>query len=69
MEILKQFVETLDANGVCFEYIEQEFSGTSTEKIKAVIFDGPQMQRLVSDRNVDKTMNETSPMHGNDKCQ
>jgi len=40
---MKQFVKALDKQGSYFEYIGQVFSGISTEKLKAGIFDGPQI--------------------------
>lgn len=57
--IMKQFVKALDKNGECFQYIAQKFPGLSTEKLKAGIFDGPQIRMLVNDENFVNTMNET----------
>ena len=44
---MKQFVKALDKQGSCFEYIGHVFPGISTEKLKAGIFDGPQIRKLV----------------------
>ena len=33
------------------------FPGTTIEKLKAVIFDGPQMRQLMNDRDFIKSMN------------
>ena len=46
---MKQFVEALDKEGECFKYLCTKFSGLSYEKIKAEIFDGPQIRHLLKD--------------------
>ena len=45
--LMKQFVKALDQNGRCFKFICQKFPGLSTEKLKASIFDGPQIRQLI----------------------
>jgi len=40
---MKQFVKALNKDGNCFEYICTEFPGSTIEKLKAGIFDGPQI--------------------------
>ena len=47
--LMKQFVKALDKNGDCFRYIRSRFPGTSYEKVKARIFDGPQIRALARD--------------------
>ena len=47
--LMKQFVKTLDKNGDCFRYIHSRFPGTSYEKVRAGIFDEPQIQTLIRD--------------------
>ena len=47
--LMKQYVKALDKTGSCFIYISRKFPGLSTEKLKAGIFDGPQI-RLLKDR-------------------
>ena len=42
--LMTQFVKALDKNGDCFRYIRSRFPGTSYEKVRAGIFDGPQMR-------------------------
>ena len=42
--LMKQFVKALDKNGVCFNFIAKTFPGLSTEKLKAGVFDGPQIR-------------------------
>ncbi|KAI6650636.1 hypothetical protein LOD99_7686 [Oopsacas minuta] len=45
--LMKQFVKSLDKDGPCFKYICRSFSGMSNEKLKAGIFDGPQIRILI----------------------
>ena len=48
---MKQFFEDLDFHGDCFkyEYIGYTFPGLSEEKLKAGIFNGPQIRQLIKD--------------------
>ena len=48
--LMKQFVKALDKDGDCFNYIAKTFSGLSMEKLKAGIFDGPQIRKLMQDQ-------------------
>ena len=48
---MKQFVKALEKDGDCFKYICMKFPGLTTEKLKAGIFDEPQIQRLINDAN------------------
>ena len=47
--LMKQFVKALNKNGNCFRYIRSRFPGTSYEKVRAGIFDGPQIRTLIRD--------------------
>jgi len=47
--VMKQFVKALDKNADCFRYIRNIFPATSYEKVKAGIFDGPQIRTLMKD--------------------
>ena len=47
--LMKQFFKALDKNGDCFRYIRSRFPGTSYEKVRAEIFDGPQIRTLIRD--------------------
>ena len=47
---MKQFVKALDKDGNCFNYIAKTFSGLSIEKLKAGIFDGPQIRKLMQNQ-------------------
>ena len=49
--IMKQFVKALEKDGHCFKYIYLKFPGPTIEKSKAVIFDGPQIRKLINDTN------------------
>ena len=48
--LMKQFVKALDKHGNCFNYIVKKFPGLSMEKLKAGIFDGPQIRKLIQDQ-------------------
>ena len=48
--LMKQFVKALDKNGDYFNYIAKTFPGLSMEKLKADIFDGPQVRKLMQDQ-------------------
>ena len=41
--IMKQFVKALGKDGDCFKYICMKFPALTMEKLKAGIFDGPQI--------------------------
>jgi len=47
--IMKQFAKSLNKDGDCFKYICTKFPGSMTEKLKAGIFDGPQIRTLIND--------------------
>ena len=49
--IMKQFVKAFEKDGNCFKYICIKFPGLTIEKLKAGIFDGPQIQKLINDAN------------------
>ena len=54
---MKQFVKALEKDGDCFKYICMKFPGLTIEKLKAGIFDGPQIQKLIHDANFCNFMN------------
>lgn len=56
--LMKQFVKALDQDGPCFEFIGRKMPGLSTEKLKAGIFDGPQIRQLVNDPGFVDSMSE-----------
>ena len=51
-------MKVLDRDGLCFGYMTRTFSGISTDKLKAGIFDVPQMRKLIKDPQFTATMNE-----------
>ena len=56
--LMKQFVKVLHLDGECFQYILRTFPGLSYEKIKAGVFNGPQIRTLVRDQAFVQTMND-----------
>ena len=54
--LMKQFVKALDKEGECFKYLCTKFSRLSYEKIKAGIFNGPQIKHLLKDQEFISTM-------------
>lgn len=55
---MKQFVKALSIEGDCFKYIISAFPSLSNEKIKAGVFDGPQIRQLIKDEHFTETMTE-----------
>ena len=47
--LMKQFVKALETEGECFQHIITAIPGLSFEKIKAGVFDGPQIRTLIRD--------------------
>ena len=47
--LMKQILKSLNRNGACFGYVCTEFPALCMEKIKASIFDGPQIHQLIND--------------------
>lgn len=56
--LMKQFVKALSIEGDCFKYIISAFPSLSNEKIKAGVFDGPQIRQLIKDEHFTETMTE-----------
>jgi hypothetical protein len=56
--LMKQFVKALNHDGPCFTYITQKMHGLSMEKLKAGIFDGPQIRQLINDPGFIGVMNQ-----------
>lgn len=55
---MKQFVKALNSEGNCFQHIVSAFPSLSFEKIKAGVFDGPQIRALVRDEEFVRKMDE-----------
>ena len=56
--LMNQFVKALHLDGECFQHILRTFPGLSYEKIKAGVFDGPQIRTLVRDQAFVQVMND-----------
>ena len=57
MGLIKQLVKSLDKDGECFKYICRSFPGLGIEKLKAGIFDGPDIQKLMQCKSFILSMN------------
>lgn len=55
--LMKQFTRALDKDGRCFNYLCRAFPGVTIEKLKAGIFDGPQIRQLIKDTEFENSMN------------
>ena len=55
--LMKQFVKALNKEGECFHYLSSFFSSISDEKLKAGIFDGPQIRKSMKDPQFPHSMN------------
>ncbi|GBP59676.1 hypothetical protein EVAR_39833_1 [Eumeta japonica] len=64
--LIKQFVKGLDKSGNCFLFLSKKFPKLSAEKIKAGIFDGPQIRSLIKDPNFTDTMTKIEKKAWND---
>ena len=47
--LMKNFVEAMERKGRGFTFLQQKFPRVSFEKLKAGIFDGPQIQKLMKE--------------------
>nr|DBA21505.1 TPA: hypothetical protein GDO54_018125 [Pyxicephalus adspersus] len=61
--LMKQFVKALPTKGECFKYLILAFLSLSFEKIKAGVFDGPQIRQLIKDEHFIRTMSEVKSDH------
>ena len=55
--LIKQLAKALDKDGESFKYICRSFLGRSIEKLKAGIFDGPDIRKLMQGENFIVSMN------------
>ena len=55
--LMKNFVKALDREGCEFAFLHRKFQQKITEKIKAGIFDGPQIRKLIKDTSFDVALN------------
>ena len=56
--LMKQFVKALHTDGECFQHIFSLLPGLSFEKIKAGVFNGPQIRALVRDQEFARKVND-----------
>ena len=56
--LIKEFVKALDKEGQCFRYLRSLFAGLSKEKLKAGIFDSPQIRKMINDEDFIDSMLE-----------
>ena len=54
----KQFVKSLNKQGDCFRYLGNKFPSISDAKLKAGIFDGPQIRKLLNDDKFTDSIND-----------
>ena len=57
--LMKQFVTALSRDSKCFQYLADKFPSITSEKIKAGIFTGPQIRKLMADKTFEESMIET----------
>ena len=57
--LMKNFVKALDRDSRGFAFLHQKFQQKSIEKIKAGIFDGPQIRELIKDTSLHDALNPT----------
>ena len=48
--LMKQYVKALSKEGDCFRYLCAAFPELSEEKLKAGVFDGPQIRKMIKDK-------------------
>ena len=54
--LIKQFTKDLEKDGDCLTYLCQVFPGLTMEKLKAGMFDGPQIPQLIRDPEFENSM-------------
>jgi hypothetical protein len=55
---MKQSVKALNKDGFCIEYIAHKLPGLTIEKLKAGIFNDPQIRQLINDPLFIASMNK-----------
>ena len=56
---MKNYVKAMDRRGKGFTFLQQKFPRVNLEKLKAGIFDGPQVRELMKDSTFDDTLSAT----------
>jgi hypothetical protein len=54
---MKQFVRALPQERPCFKYLSMKFPSITEDKLKAGIFVGPQIHKLMKEKDFEKTTN------------
>lgn len=62
--LMKNFVKVLDKGGRGFAYLGQKFPRVSREKLKAGVFDGPQIRKFIKTLNSKNVWNSLNSLHG-----
>lgn len=57
--LFKNFVKAMGKDGEALAFIEKKFPKVSEAKVKAGVFDGPQIKELIKDDKLDENMNES----------
>lgn len=57
--LMKQYVKALERESECFNYLRTTFPAVSEDKLKAGIFDGPQIRKLLKDPDFISSMGES----------
>ena len=53
---MKQFVKAIPKHGDCFKYLCKKFPGLSEAKLKEAIFVGPDIHKLMKDKEFETSM-------------
>ena len=53
---MKNFVKALDKDGQSFRFLQTKFPYVSGAKLRAVVFDGPQIRELMKDFSFDEIL-------------
>ena len=56
--LMKQFEKALSKEGECFRYLRSSIVGLREEKLKASVFDSPQIRQLINDEDFINSMSE-----------
>lgn len=54
--LMKQFVKALPKDGDCFKYLVNKFPALSEAKLKEGVSVGPDIRKLMKDKNFDQNM-------------
>ena len=66
--LFKNFVKAIDQDGCRFRYLPQKFSAKSEAKLKASIFIGPEIRKLMNDKLFEENFNPLEKEAWNQFC-